>query len=211
MLTPERENKILRRLLKKKSVDDFSAEELGRKAHWRWNRGEHLEAAVLFDAAAVRREREVRLAPTSRDNTFNYRVRAGVNFRMAGEVERAWPILMEATTFDWDAAGLPEDSHFTEWAFVEMLQVMAENDDRSRFSELFWRAVTRCDELGFAFPMIRPKQELLLETCVRLGLRMELARVIERIEVQGKLSRSLARRVVEVKMVMFANNAEQSL
>jgi hypothetical protein len=211
MLTRADETELLRELLRKKSSEKFSARELGNKAHWRWNRGEHLKAAVLFSAAAARSAEEVRTAPTSRDNTFNYRVRAGVTFRLAGEVERAWPILVEATTFDWNGARIPEDSHFTEWAFVEMLQVMAEKQDRRAFSELFWQAVARCEELGAPFPRIHPKQELLLELCDRLKLTMELGHVIERIEAQRKLSRPLARRVAEAKAAMVASGSEPSL
>jgi hypothetical protein len=185
--------------LGKRPAEKFTAQELGRKAHWRWNRGEYLEAAVLFDAAALRSALEARQSPLRRDNTFNYRVRSGVTFRLAGETQRAWPILAEATTFDWQAAGIPEDNHFTEWAFVEMLCVFADAQDNRGFSKLFWEAVARGDEIGLSFPGIRPKQELLLDLCERLGLSRELAHVIGRIEARGKVPRQLARRLAELK------------
>jgi hypothetical protein len=89
---------------------------------------------------------------------------------MGGDVSSAWPILVEATTFDWAAAGIAEDSHFTEWAFVEMLIVLADQNDKVAFSSLFQKAVTRCRELGRSFPFVHPKQALLLELCARLEL-----------------------------------------
>src|SRR5262245_62134292 len=154
MITPVQEQEILMRLLKNKPPERFAAERLAGKAYWRWNRGENLEAAVLFDAAAVRSVEEVRQSRPVRDNTFNYRVRAGVTFRLAGEVERAWPILVEATTFDWHAAGIPEDSHCTEWAFVEMLCVLADQNDAAGFAKLFRQAMRRGTEIQFPFPSI---------------------------------------------------------
>jgi hypothetical protein len=187
-------------LLGKKPLSQFAAEKLSGKAHWRWNRGELLEAAVLFDAAATRSADEVRRARPARDETFNYRVRAGVTFRLAGEYERAWPILLEATTFDWHAAGIPEDLHFTEWAFVEMLCVLAERGDAAGFSKLFWQAVQRGQTLGFPFPSIHPKQELLLELCQQMSLAPELAHVVSRVKDQrGKLPRDLAQRIAALE------------
>ena len=201
MSTRERATDLLRDLLGKDPPERFSPDELGRKAHWRWDRGHYLEAAVLFEAAALRAAEEARRAP-HRDNTFNYRVRSGVTYRLAGENERAWPILVEATTFDWQAAGIPEDSHFTEWAFVEMLCVLAEAQDKRGFSEVFWRAVARGEEIGLPFPRIHPKQELLLDVCEQLGLSRELARVVASIEARGKVPRRLARRIAQLKADM---------
>jgi hypothetical protein len=142
----------------------------------------------------------MRQVPTNRDNTFNYRVRSGVTFRLAGEIERAWPILLEATTFDWQAAGIPEDDHFTEWAFVEMLCVLAEREAKFAFAELFRHAVARCAELGSPFPSIKLKQEQLLDWCEFPGLERELTHVIERIQSQGNISRRLARRMAQLKL-----------
>jgi hypothetical protein len=157
---------------------------------------------VLFEAAALRSAGEARQSVPRRDNTFNYRVRAGVTYRLAGENERAWPILVEAATFDWQAAGIPEDSHFAEWAFVEMLCVLADARDQNRFSEVFWQAVARGEEIGLPFPRIHPKQELLLDLCEQLGLSKELAHVVASIEARGKLPRRLARRVAQLKADM---------
>jgi len=196
MITQGQELEILQRLLGKQHIERLTADKLAGKAHWRWNRGEHLEAAVLFDAAARKSAEEIQQVRPARDNTFNYRVRAGVTFRLAGEHERAWPILMEATTFDWNAAGIPEDSHFTEWAFVEMLYVVAERNDAAGFSKLFRQATIRGAELNFPFPSIHPKQELLLELCSNLGLAKEFAQVVSRIEEQrGKVPARLAKRI----------------
>lgn len=200
MITPQAEADILKRLLKKQGPKKFSAEELAGKAHWRWNRGELLEAAVLFDAATQRSAEEMRASPRKRDNTFNYRVRAGVTFRLAGETERAWPLLLEATTFDWNAAGIYEDRHITEWAFVEMLCVHAERNDTESFRRLFWQATARGESLDYPFPSIQPKQELLFDLCERLELVDELTHVIARIEAQrGKLTSKFARRLDSLK------------
>lgn len=200
MITPQEEADILRRLLKKRLPEQFAAEELAGKAHWRWNRGELLEAAVLFDAAAKRSAKEMRASPHRRNDTFSYHVRAGVTFRLGGETKRAWPLLLEATTFDWKAEGIYEDSHFTEWAFVEMLCVHAENNDTESFRRLFRQAIARGEVLKYSFPSIHPKQELLLDLCERLGLADELAHVVARIEAQrGKLPPKLARRVAGIK------------
>jgi hypothetical protein len=199
MITPAQEHDILLRLLKKKPPERFAAKKLAGKGYWRWNRGENLEAAVLFDAAAIRSVEEVRQARPARDNTFNYRVRAGVNFRLAGEYERAWPILVKATTFDWQAAGIPEDSHCTEWAFFELLSVLAERGDTAGFTKLFWQAVQRGEELKFPFPRIHTKQEQLLDQCQRMSLKSELAHVIARTKERGKLPRELARRISDLE------------
>jgi hypothetical protein len=208
MITPEQETELLQSLLGKRPLERFSAEKLAGKAHWRWNRGQLVEAAVLFNAAAVRSAEEVRIAPPLRDNTFNYRVRAGVTFRLAGEYERAWPILLQATSFDWQAAGIPEDDHFTEWAFVEMLSVLAERNDRDGFTKLFWQAVGRCGELDSPFPFIRPKQELLLNLCEKLRLADELAHVIARMEEQrGRLRGQLAQRIAHLKSGILEHDA----
>jgi hypothetical protein len=195
---------LLRDLLGNRAPEKLSAKQLAGKAYWRWRRKQYLEAAVLFEAAATRSADEARLAKPARDNTFNYRVRSGVTYRLAGEIERAWPILVEATTFDWQAAGIVEDSHFTEWAFVEMLCVLAKANDKDGFSKLFWQAVARCAELDSPFPRIQSKQELLLELCQQLGLVKELANVVPRIETQrtngrGKLPRRLTGRVAQLK------------
>jgi hypothetical protein len=210
MLTAAQEADLLRRLLKKRSPEKFAARELGNKAHWRWNRGGFVEAAVLFAAAATRSADEVKQMPVQRDNTFNYRVRAGVTFRLAGEVERAWPILLEATSFDWQAAGIPEDSHFTEWAFVEMLCTLADRNDRRGFSSLFWQAVARCEQLGARFPRIQPKQDLLLDLCERLELSRELIHVIDIIESQRKMTPHLAKRVARLRTALPTTPSEKN-
>ncbi len=54
MITPDQEREILASLLGKKGVDAFDGRALARKAHWRWDRDQHLAAAVLFDAASRR-------------------------------------------------------------------------------------------------------------------------------------------------------------
>lgn len=194
----ETNKKLLSSLLGKQSPEQLTSEELSRKAHYRWDRKQYLEAAVLFEAAAARCAEEVRLEPPPRDNTFVYRVRSGVLYRMAGEVEIAWPILLEATTFDWQAAGIPEDDHFTEWAYVEMLCVHAATQNKQEYLQLFWQAVTQSRSSGGTFPRIHPKQELLLDHCEYLGLVKELTHVIERIEAR-KISRPLKQRLKQLK------------
>ncbi len=200
MITPQREAELLRSLLGKREPERFSAQELSRKAQWRWDRNQFLEAAVLFDAAAVKSEAEVSRSRPQRDNTFNYRIRSGVTFRLAGACERAWPILQEALTFDWSDAGIPEDGHFTEWAVVEMLCILAERNDQDRFAKVFWQGVNRCNELGAPFPRVYAKQVLLLELCDRLGMNRELDHVLTVVGKQGdKEARRVAQRVIDSK------------
>jgi len=130
---------------------------------------------------------------------FNDRVRAGVTYQLGGENELAWPILEEATSFDWQRAGIWEDRHFTEWAFFGMLSILAESDNRAGFSDLFWCAVARGQEIDYHFPSINPKQELLLDLCDRLGLERELAHVVDSIRrLRDKLPRRLAKRLNDV-------------
>jgi hypothetical protein len=200
MSTDENEAIVLRNLLGKRPLEKFSSKELAGKAHWRWNREEYFQAAVLFEAAAQRATDEARLERPSRDNTFCYRAPSGVCFRLAGEHERAWPVLLEATKFDWEAAGIPEDDNFSEWAFVEMLCVLADAQNSNEFSKIFWNAVDRGRELGDEFPQIHPKQELLLDLCECLGLSKELVHVIARIEARGKVPKQLAQRISRLKL-----------
>jgi hypothetical protein len=190
---------LLSQLLRKQPPEKFNSRELSRKAHWRWDRDQFLAAAVLFQAAAQRSAEEFALAGSVRDKSFSYRIRAGVNFRLAGEIVQAWPILLEATTFDWQAAGTSNDEHLTEWAFLEMLIVFAAEGRREEFARTFWQAVARVDELGSFFPKIHPKQELLLDLCEQLKLHSELAHVIESIEGRGKLPRRLAARLAVLR------------
>jgi hypothetical protein len=169
---------LLAELLGRKPETAFSAYKLSGKAHFRWNRDQLVEAAVLFDAAARRATAE---ATPGRDQTMVYRSRAAVCFARAGKIERAWPLLEETSVHDWRASGTEADSNFSEWAFVEMLAVHAERGDRAAFAALFARAVARGDELGERFPFIHPKQDLLLQLCEQLGLTAEAQVVAERI------------------------------
>lgn len=49
---------MLDELLKGKSIQDFGAAQLSRKAHHRWSRGDPGAAALLFEAARARAEEE---------------------------------------------------------------------------------------------------------------------------------------------------------
>jgi hypothetical protein len=186
------ESAVLAELLKRKPETAFTASQLAGKAHYRWNRDEVFSAGVLFDAAARRATAE---ATPGSDQTMVYRSRAAVCFARAGMIERAWPLLEEVVVHDWRACGIEMDSHFSEWAFVEMLSVHAGRGDRSAFAALFARAVARGNELGDPFPFIRPKQELVLKHCEELGLTAEARIVVERIRARGDLPKHLAARV----------------
>lgn len=196
MIFADEETAILQALLKSKDENTFTSEQLSSKAHWRWNKGQFIEAAVLFEAAY--RRCIIETGHQLPNRSFDYRVRAGVTFNLAGEVERAWPILEEATKYDWNSAGNPEGSHFTEWAFVEMLSTFVNQNNPEHFCDLFWKAVTRCHELGYAFPSIYPKQELLLNYCDQLGLEKELIHVIERLKGRT-LSGALRKRIASIE------------
>jgi len=193
------EQAILARCLRDKPASSFTADALSRKAHWRWNRDQHLEAAALFAAAD-------RVARTSGGRAareaFNYRVRAGINFAKAGRLERAWPILEEAVVFDWHAAGLEMDSHMTEWAFVEMLAAHREAGDVDQFVAVFRRAVRRCEQLPRSFPSIYPQQDALLAWCAELNLPDLFAEVEARATADRGNSRKLKHLIRQLKEQM---------
>ena len=167
------EHSLLTALLKRKPAGAFEPQELSGKAHWRWNRNQYVEAAVLFDAAW-------RVATDKGDRAaFCFRVRSGICFRLAGHLERAWPILQEAVQFDWDAAGLESDSHMSDWAFVQMLAAHHEHRDIESFVAVFSQAVRRGEQLSAPFTRIHPHQDSLLSWCADLELKEEFCHIAE--------------------------------
>ena len=177
---------LLAGLLERKPEDRFTASELSGKAHFRWDRDQLVAAAVLFEAAA---RRATAVAKPGDDQTMVFRSRAAVCFAQAGVIERAWPLLEATIAHDWAASGTLIDSHFSEWAFVEMLRVLAERGDRAGFAALFARAVARGGELDRPFPSLQPKQDDVLALCEQLGLVEEARVVIDRIQKRQRYPR----------------------
>ncbi len=175
-------------LLKEPANAPLSSLDVASRAHRRWDLKQHLESALLFSVASERARAEFSAGRTAVDQSPNYFVRAAINFDLAGEVAFAEPMLNEATRIDWHGLGLANDSHMTEWAFVQLL-MSVRPDSKQSFAELFDRAVLRCRELGWDFPKIHPKQEALLRACMALGLPSIVQRLVELIAHRRPISR----------------------
>jgi hypothetical protein len=116
-------------------------------------------AAAMFEAAAAKR--------AGSPAAFNERLRAGLCRAAAGEAAKARPVLLEATTFDWKAAGLWMDRSMSEAAFVALLEQDA--SDEAAFARRWDEAVARGAQLERPFPSIWPNQEKLLDLCLARG------------------------------------------
>jgi hypothetical protein len=133
------------------------------------------------------------------DQSPNDFVRAAINFNLAGCRDIAEPMLHEATKLDWNALGLPNDSHMTEWAFTHLL-LNRRDGPREPFVELFDKATARCGELGWTFPKNRGHQEALLTAALELGEERIARTLIELISTRRPISRearALLRRASE--------------
>jgi hypothetical protein len=180
-------------LLKESAGAVLTACDVATKAHRRWNLQQHDAAAILF-CVAFERTRAESAAEVGGDQSANHFVRAAINFNLAGQRELAEPMLLEATRIDWLAAGLSNDSHMAESAFVQLLQNVHELP--TQFTTLFARATERCAELGWEFPRIHPHQEQLLRAALELGqtaLAKHLGNLIQRRRPISREVRALLR------------------
>lgn len=137
-------------------------------AYLLWDR-EPARAARMFDAAAEKEAKAKAKGASAPGPWFNERLRAGLCAFEAGEVERARPVLEEALTFDWQAAGIWQDRRMTETAFARLLELRARAHDLPGFAALWEQARRRSEELGFSFPSMHADQERLLDICLQLG------------------------------------------
>ena len=174
-------------LLKEKPGVTLSSFDVASRAHRRWDLKQTLEAAWLFCLAYERAQQE---APGDKPSQCpNYFVRAAITFNQAGETAIAEPMLRAATQLDWIALGLPHDSHMCEWAFEQLLLNQRQGSPEN-FRSLFTEATTRCQELGWDFPKIHPKQEALLQIAVEMDLPDIAKPLMQRIRQRRPLSKA---------------------
>ncbi|TNE87981.1 MAG: hypothetical protein EP330_16985 [Deltaproteobacteria bacterium] len=160
---------MLNELLKGKSPRDFSAYDLASKAHFRSSRKQPLEAAVLFDAAAVRAQEEFDAGSEKRNEagvrinqSLNHRARAGFAFYKAGEVARALPMFEVCVAADWLAAGLNHDLHTVAMCWAYLVRERA-REGREAFEAAFAEAVAACHTVGAEFPWAHPTRKEMAE------------------------------------------------
>lgn len=174
-------------LFKESASNPLSSYDIASKAHRRWDLRQHFEAGLPVCVAFERARSELSTEKSTVDQSPNYFVRAAINFALAGETAVAAPMLNEATRFDWRGLGLENDSHMTEWAFVQLLLIALRNS-KHEFSDIFERGV-RCRELGWEFPKIHPQQEALLRASMELALRPIVQRLVELVANRRPISR----------------------
>lgn len=110
---------LLRDLSKGKEPSEFTAYDLGSKAYYRAGRKQHLEAALLFEAASQQAQYEFENDIDIKANEYDVRInqflndyaRAGFHYYEAGKVEKSIPNLQEAVKQDWLENGLNNDLH----------------------------------------------------------------------------------------------------
>jgi hypothetical protein len=124
--------------------------------------------------------------------------RAAMIRHEAGDEETARHLFDQVIAFDWRSAGtaLLSDAHVVEWAFAARLERVR---DPTTFHGLYAKAVQRCGELGWSFPRIHPKQDVLLERAVKLGCVPVVRVLLERIANRRPQSRLTRDRLQEVQ------------
>jgi len=175
-------------LIKEADNAPLSSFDVASRAHRRWDLKQHLESALLFCVAFERAQSEFLVGKGTVDQSPNYFVRAAINFDLAGHVVVSEPMLNESTRIDWRGLGLANDSHMTEWAFVQLL-LSARSGSKQVFEKIFEAAALRCRELGWEFPKIHPKQEALLRAAMELALPSIVRRLAQSIANRRPVSR----------------------
>ncbi|MEZ4475588.1 MAG: hypothetical protein R3F60_33290 [bacterium] len=181
---------VLSDLLKGKPPEAFSASELTRKAHYRWDRGEEAAAALLFEAAQARAEAE-----GDRAAAMAARNRAAITFARSTDDRAAARARLDAVIADYER-GPAEilDAHFAEWAATELL-VLDQADGPSDFTPAFRALQARCARAGCPrYPAIFPQQERLAELAFAGGARGVMADVLPRLRAR-KTTRALNARL----------------
>ncbi|MEZ4454870.1 MAG: hypothetical protein R3B09_35800 [Nannocystaceae bacterium] len=163
----------LKTLLKGSPVDAFTAKQLASKAHWRWDRDQHDEAFVLFDAARERAASagEVNEELSARNRAALTRHRSGVD--PADGLHR----LEEVLAIYEARPDLDYDRHFCEWAASDLI-LEAATRGREAFVARFTELRARVYAMGLTrFPRIHPQQEALAREARRLEAE-ELLRLL---------------------------------
>lgn len=194
--TREELNALLRELLKGKAPADLDGGAIGRKATYRAERKQPLEAAVLFEAAAARL-----LEDGDRDSWLEDYVRAGLEYFEAGDLARAVPILRNAIDAHREVPG-HRDAHMVEWCYTLLLRFAAHEQDRSAFRALFAEAIEQCAAVGRpGYPRIHPHQEQLLEAAHALGCEQERRSIADHIYARRPISRALRARLKKLDLL----------
>jgi hypothetical protein len=171
----------------------LKAFEIATSAHALSKRCDYARASRLFRLAAERAAQEpppiVDGKPRYR-NDFNHLIRALICAVEAGELDGLEAEIDAALAFDWQAGGIPEDSHMNEVLFVVLLEQAAAARHWQRFRSLWQRATSRGDELRQPFP--HSHQEKLLDLCNEEALRDLLPRVVDRIRASANVPTRLA-------------------
>ncbi len=142
----------LTELLNNKPIEAFTASQLGRKAHWRTERGQPYAAFLLFDAAARR-------ARATGEAWRGHRNRAATALFDAGHVEDALP-LMEAVLDDYEASpDVQDDRHWVEHVTVRLLR-HSHATEPTGFGAAYHARTARASAIqGRISPWIHPFQE----------------------------------------------------
>lgn len=178
-------------LLRGKSAESFSPEQLQNKAHWRWQRDQFYAAFLLFDAAyqrALETRRQVDMA-TSRN-------RAAVTLFLSGEEpDEAVRRLNEVISAYANDQRERQDRHFVEWAATCLLRhEFSENP--AGFAEAYEQVKSRCLDAGCKrYPNIWPQQEELAEMATEAEAASVLKELIPRLETRKPLPRLLKKKL----------------
>lgn len=185
---------LLTDLLGGRSPQRFTADALSSKAHWRWDRDQHLEAFVLFVAAAERAEAEGRpIQVTSSRN------RAATTLFLSGRDRPEALARLRAVLEHYRAnPDDGEDRHWIEWVWTSLLEHEAEARPGA-FEEAYRAAVADCAALGRpAYPRLRPHVERLLDLARAVGARPVVAELVARRRAMKPLPRALKARLDEL-------------
>ena len=184
-------------LLQGKAETELSSYDIESKAHNRWSRKQFQAAALLFEAAARVCKLEDGDETSSSGRFLNPYCRAGICYSQGGDIARARPFLEEAINADWIGAGLENDKLMIEWCYVELLHHEAKINPDS-FASLYSKAKAHCANLGWTFPVIHPKQELLMELAVDLDLKDIALEIVSLIKQRKPVSRPIRARLKEI-------------
>lgn len=197
MRLPQYDREAALELLREPPDALLAPSDIAAKAHRRWDLKQYENAAALFCLAAERAS-----ASHEEPNQFpNYAVRAAITLSLAGRADEAKATLQDATAFDWKSAGLPNDTNMIEWAFSRLLLDVVESSPQ-QFAALFEQAVSRCSEVGIAYPRIHPQQESLLSAAVLLGEWDAVTRIIDLMSKRRPLSRPARAQLAEARMAL---------
>ncbi|MEZ4235669.1 MAG: hypothetical protein R3F59_05805 [Myxococcota bacterium] len=183
----------LEELLNGRPPTAFSAAQLADRAQSRWDRSQLDEAYVLFRAAAEAAPRE-----TGPDRSVVYLAKAAMTRHEAGDEETARRLFDYVLAFDWRSSGpaLLSDAHVVEWAYVARLERAR---DPATFDALYVKAAKHCAELGWSFPRIHSKQDVVIDRAVKVGADRIVRALVDRIANRRPQSQLVRDRLQQVQ------------